>query len=81
MLQKADAEMEYIFSDEVDRQYYRLARAYKVSGMRQIPFERNTPLRQLTQVVKKQLSGKYGNLAASMGFAIRGRTAGSSILR
>ena len=49
--------------------------------MRQIPFEWNTPLRQLTQAVKKQLSGKYGNLAASMGFAIRGRTAGSSILR
>ena len=46
--------------------------AYKVSGMQQIPFEQNTPLRQLTQAVKKQLSGEYENLAASMGFAIRG---------
>lgn len=71
-LQKTDAEMEYIFSDEVYKQYYQHSRAYKVSGMQQIPFERNTPLRQLTQAVKKQLSGEYENLAASMGFAIRG---------
>ena len=71
-LQKTDAEMEYIFSDEVYKQYYQHARAYKVSGMQQIPFEQNTPLRQLTQAVKKQLSGEYENLAASMGFAIRG---------
>ena len=71
-LQKTDAEMEYIFSDEVYKQYYQYSRAYKVSGMQQIPFERNTPLQQLTQAVKKQLSGEYENLAASMGFAIRG---------
>lgn len=71
-LQKTDAEMEYIFSDEVYKQYYQHARAYKVSGMQQIQFERNTPLQQLTQAVKKQLSGEYENLAASMGFAIRG---------
>ena len=71
-LQKTDAEMEYIFSDEVYKQYYQHARTYKVSGMQQIPFERNTPLQQLTQAVKKQLSGEYENLAASMGFAIRG---------
>lgn len=71
-LQKTDAEMEYIFSDEVYKQYYQHARAYKVSGMQQIPFERNAPLKQLTQAVKKQLSGEYENLAASMGFAIRG---------
>ena len=43
-----------------------------MSGMRQIPFERNTPLQQLTQAVKKQLSREYENLAASMGFAIWG---------
>ena len=35
-LQKTDAEMEYIFSDEVYKQYYQHARAYKVSGMQQI---------------------------------------------
>lgn len=71
-LQKTDAEMEYIFSDEVYKQYYQHARAYKVSGMQQIQFERNTPLQRLTQAVKKQLSGEYENLAVSMGFAIRG---------
>lgn len=71
-LKKTEEDMDYIFSDEVYKQYYQHARAYKVSGMQQIPFEQNTPLKQLTRAVKKQLSGEYENLAASMGFAIRG---------
>ena len=70
-LKKTEEEMDYIFSDEVYKEYYKHSRAYKVSGMAQIPIEKNKPLQQLTQAVRKQLSGEYENLAASMGFAIR----------
>ena len=64
--------MEYIFSDEVDRQYYRLARAYKCPVCGRSHLSRTHRCDSCTQAVKKQLSGEYENLAASMGFAIRG---------
>ena len=71
-LQKTDEEMEHIFSDEVYKQYYQHARAYKASGVEMLPFEDNTPLIRLTEAVKSQISGEYKNLAGSMGVAIRG---------
>lgn len=71
-LKASDAEIEQIFSDDVYEQYYGHRRAYKASGKPQIPFEDNEPLQQLIEATKKQISGEYENLAASMGFAIRG---------
>lgn len=70
-LKASDEEMERIFSDEVYKQYYDFSRAYKVKGSQQIPLEDNVELQQLIEAVKKQLSGEYENLAASMGFAVR----------
>lgn len=71
-LKASDAEIEQIFSDDVYEQYYGHRRAYKANGKQQIPFEDNEPLQQLIEATKKQISGEYENLAASMGFAIRG---------
>lgn len=71
-LKASDAEIEQIFSDDVYEQYYEHRRAYKANGKQQIPFEDNEPLQQLIEATKKQISGEYENLAASMGFAIRG---------
>lgn len=70
-LKASDEEMERIFSDEVYKQYYGFSRAYKTKGFQQIPLEGNVELQQLIEAVKKQLSGEYENLAASMGFAVR----------
>ena len=70
-LKASDEEMDRIFSDEVYRQYYGFDRAYKAKGFQQIPLEDNVELQQLIGAVKKQLSGEYENLAASMGFAVR----------
>ena len=71
-LKASDTEIEQIFSDDVYEQYYGHRRAYKANGKQQIPFEDNEPLQQLIEATKKQISGEYENLAASMGFAIRG---------
>lgn len=71
-LQKSDEEMEHIFSDEVYKQYYQHSRAYQTLGKKRLSFEENTPLIQLTEAVKSQISGEYKNIAGSMGFAIRG---------
>lgn len=71
-LKASDAEIEQIFSDDVYEQYYGHRRAYKANGKQQIPFDDNEPLQQLIEATKKQISGEYENLAASMGFAIRG---------
>lgn len=71
-LKASDAEIEQIFSDDVYEQYYGHRRAYKANGKQQIPFEDNEPLQQLIEATKKQISGEYENLAASMGFALRG---------
>ena len=71
-LKASDAEIEQIFSDDVYEQYYGHRRAYKANGKQQVPFEDNEPLQQLIEATKKQISGEYENLAASMGFALRG---------
>lgn len=71
-LSASDEEIERIFSDEVYEQYMGHARAYKASGLDQIPFDENTPLQRLIEATKEQISGEYENLAGSMGFAIRG---------
>lgn len=71
-LKASDAEIEQIFSDDVYEQYYGHRRAYKANGKQQIPFDDNEPLQQLIEATKKQISGEYENLAASMGFALRG---------
>lgn len=71
-LKATDEEMERIFSDEVFKQYTGYERAYKASGQKQLALEENEPLQQLIVATKEQLAGEYENLAASMGFAIRG---------
>lgn len=71
-LKATDEEMERIFSDEVFKQYTGYERAYKASGQKQLALEENEPLQQLIAATKEQLAGEYENLAASMGFAIRG---------
>lgn len=70
-LKASDEEIERIFSDEVYEQYMGHGRAYRLSGMQQIPFEENKPLQQLVEAMKSQASQECSNLAGSMGFAIR----------
>ncbi len=71
-LAASDEEMQRIFSDDVYEQYYGHERAYKNAGISQIPFEANAVLQQTITAAMQQISGEYQNLAASMGFAIRG---------
>lgn len=70
-LKASDEEINRIFSDEAYREYYGHEHAYKLAGMRQIPFEENINLQQLLKAVLQQLKGEYKNLAGSMGFALR----------
>ena len=70
-LKASDTEMDRIFSDEVYKEYYGHAKAYKLADLQQIPFEKNTFLAQLIEAVKQQLKGEYQNIAGSMGFAIK----------
>lgn len=68
-LDTTEEEMEKIFSDEVYAQYMGHARAYKVNGMEQIPFEENTELRSLIESVREQTGDTFRNITGSMGFA------------
>ncbi len=71
-LSASDEEIKRIFSDDVYEQYYGHSRAYKTAGLKQVPFEENTVLKQTITAVMQQISGEYQNLASSMGFALRG---------
>lgn len=64
-------EIEYIFSDEVYKQYTGNDRAYKSSDAKQIPFEENASLQSLIDATKGQIANENKNLANSMGFAIK----------
>lgn len=64
-------EIEYIFSDEVYKQYTGNDRAYKASDAKQIPFEENSSLQSLIDATKRQIANENKNLANSMGFAIK----------
>lgn len=75
-LRASNEEMDRIFSDEVYKEYYGHQRAYKMSGMEQIPLKENVALQQLIKAATEQLQGEYQNLAGSMGFAIRDPTSG-----
>ena len=52
-LKASDTEMDRIFSDEVYKEYYGHAKAYKLADLQQIPFEKNTFLAQLIEAVKQ----------------------------
>lgn len=67
----SDAEIQDIFSNQVYKQYMGHKRAYKVSGFKQIPFEKNRELQRLLRAAKEQIAGEYQNLTGSMGFALR----------
>lgn len=68
-LDTTEEEMEKIFSDEVYAQYMGHARAYKVNGMEQIPFEENAELQSLIESVREQTGDTFRNITGSMGFA------------
>lgn len=70
-LNACNEEMEYIFSDEVYKQYTGNYRAYKLSGVKQVPFEENASLQSLIDATKSQIANENKNLANSMGFAIK----------
>ena len=68
-LNATEAELDKIFDDTVYHEYYGHDRAYRLTGMQQIPFEKNQELQQLIQAVRDQTSGAFQNMTASMGFA------------
>lgn len=59
-----------MLSDELYEQYNGQARAYKIKGVKQIPFEENTRLQSLIKATTRQTHGTFQNITQSMGFAI-----------
>lgn len=78
-LEKAEDELDKIFSDDVYREYYGHAREYQVSGFEQIPLEQNVQLLQLIEATKRQTKDTFQNLTASTGFAIRDPVTGNIV--
>lgn len=70
-LDATDEEIDRIFSDEIYKEYYGHERAYKMSSVKQIPFEENRELQELISAVKEQTKGSFRDLTGSMGFAIQ----------
>lgn len=75
-LKASDKEIERIFSDEVYKQYMGHERAYNMSSVKQIPFEDNEALQQLTEAVKKQTAGTFESITGSLGFVKQDATTG-----
>lgn len=67
-LETTEEEIEKIFSDEVYAQYMGHARAYKVNGIEQVPFEENEELQNLIESVRRQTEETFQNITGSMGF-------------
>lgn len=76
-LDATDEEIERIFSDTVYEYYYGYERAYKSSGVTQIPFEKNLELQALISAARTQTTNTFRNMTASMGFAIRNPVTGN----
>jgi len=70
-LDLTDEELEKVYSDEIYQQYYNYGRAYKASGVKQIPFTENMELQILISAVKAQTRNSFRNIANSTGFAIK----------
>ncbi len=70
-LEATEAEIDRIFSDEVYREYYGHERAYRMSDVKQVPFEENRELQELITAIKQQTGASFQNITASMGFVIR----------
>lgn len=69
-LKATDEELDKIFSDELYKEYTGFDRAYKINGVKRIPFEENRELQSLVDATKKQITKGFDNLANSSGFAI-----------
>ena len=65
----SDSELDKMFSDTVYEEYYGHERAYRLSGMKQIPFEQNHELQSLIEAVRTQTGETFQNMTATMGFA------------
>lgn len=63
-----DKEIDNIFSERVYSEYYGHEKAYALSGMHQIPYERNTELKQMVAAIAAQTKDTFKNMTASMGF-------------
>lgn len=61
-------ELDGIFSDQVYRQYTGQERAFRLYGMRQIPFTQNTELQRLIEGVRQNTSGTFQRITGSLGF-------------
>lgn len=75
-LKTSEEEIEKIFSDKVYEQYMSHARAYKINGMEQIPYEENIPLQQTVEAMKRQTEETFQNITGSLGF-VKQTAAGS----
>lgn len=67
-LDTSEKEIEKIFSDEIYQQYMKQERAYKLNGMKQIPYEQNTQLQVVIEAAKRQTNETFRNMTGSMGF-------------
>lgn len=65
-------EADRILSDEIYKEYNQHARAYKISGSKQIPFAENSELQSLIKAVTQQTHGTFQNITKSLGFATKG---------
>lgn len=67
-LQTSEEEIEKIFSDSVYEQYMGHERAYKVNGVKQIPYEQNVALQEEVEAIKRQTNETFQNITGSLGF-------------
>ena len=67
-LQTSEEEVEKIFSDAVYEQYMGHERAYKINGMKQMPYEQNANLQKEVEAIKRQTNETFQNITGSLGF-------------
>ena len=65
-------DIEWLFSDAVEKEYIRNRDIYMKTGTEFIAFEKNKELQELLEAVREQTYGEIRNLTQSMGFAIKG---------
>lgn len=67
-LDTSEEEVEKLFSEEIYHQYMGYDKAYRINGMKQIPFEENLQLQSLIKAIKYQTIDAFRNITNSMGF-------------
>lgn len=69
-LNLANGEVDRLYDEVITSGYVRDKSLYEATGKDFIPFEENTPLKQLIEAVKHQTKGEFVNITRSAGFRV-----------